>query len=106
MLLNNFCYSLQNSLTGVDGGVALLAVQQVEPINPVHTPLPMAPNFKLYCFYGISVPTERGYHYLKTQHNGVTQWSINNMINDPESGLVRSVRAAGVAVLQLSHGCG
>lgn len=61
---------------------------QVRPVDPVTTPLPKAPGFKLYCFYGIGVPTERGYHYLKTRRNGATEWSINNMVNEPDSGLV------------------
>jgi hypothetical protein len=62
---------------------------QVRPVNPVKTPLPNAPHFKLYCMYGVGTPTERGYHYLKTRRNGATEWSINSMVNDPASGLVR-----------------
>eukprot|EP00878_Enallax_costatus_P008458 GHUV01008840.1.p1 GENE.GHUV01008840.1~~GHUV01008840.1.p1 ORF type:complete len:707 (+),score=149.19 GHUV01008840.1:1658-3778(+) len=65
---------------------------EVHPVNPVTTPLPKAPNFKLYCFYGIGVPTERCYHYLKTRPNGATEWSINNMANDPKSGLMSGVQ--------------
>jgi hypothetical protein len=64
---------------------------QVRPINPVKTPLPNAPHFKLYCMYGVGTPTERGYHYLKTRRNGATEWSINSMVNDPASGLVRGI---------------
>lgn len=33
--------------------------------NPTVTPLPAAPNVKLYCFYGHGIPTERGYYYKK-----------------------------------------
>jgi hypothetical protein len=68
--------------------------QQVLPINPVKTPLPNAPHFKLYCMYGVGTPTERGYHYLKTRRNGATEWSINGMVNDPASGLVRALTNA------------
>ncbi|KAF4595799.1 Lecithin:cholesterol/phospholipid:diacylglycerol acyltransferase [Ophiocordyceps camponoti-floridani] len=32
-------------------------------INPLETRLPHAPSLKIYCFYGIGKPTERGYHY-------------------------------------------
>jgi phospholipid:diacylglycerol acyltransferase len=32
-------------------------------INPLETRLPMAPNLKIYCFYGIGKPTERAYIY-------------------------------------------
>ncbi|KAI9052391.1 hypothetical protein LZ554_003739 [Drepanopeziza brunnea f. sp. 'monogermtubi'] len=32
-------------------------------INPLETRLPLAPNLKIYCFYGIGKPTERSYFY-------------------------------------------
>jgi phospholipid:diacylglycerol acyltransferase len=32
-------------------------------VNPLETRLPLAPNFKIYCFYGIGKDTERGYYY-------------------------------------------
>jgi phospholipid:diacylglycerol acyltransferase len=32
-------------------------------INPLETRLPLAPNLKIYCFYGIGKPTERAYFY-------------------------------------------
>ncbi|ORE11300.1 LACT-domain-containing protein [Rhizopus microsporus var. microsporus] len=31
--------------------------------NPLESRLPNAPNMKIYCFYGIDVPTERSYYY-------------------------------------------
>lgn len=31
--------------------------------DPIATTLPMAPSMKLYCLYGVGVPTERSYHY-------------------------------------------
>jgi type II secretory pathway pseudopilin PulG len=33
----------------------------VLPVNAVKVPLPNAPGFKLYCFYGVGTDTERGY---------------------------------------------
>ncbi|WIA16398.1 hypothetical protein OEZ85_013090 [Tetradesmus obliquus] len=65
---------------------------EVLPINPVKTPLPHAPHFKLYCMYGVGTPTERGYHYLKSRRGGATEWSINGMVNDPASGLESGVQ--------------
>ncbi|KAK4574166.1 phospholipid:diacylglycerol acyltransferase [Recurvomyces mirabilis] len=32
-------------------------------INPLETRLPLAPDMKIYCFYGIGKPTERAYYY-------------------------------------------
>jgi phospholipid:diacylglycerol acyltransferase len=31
--------------------------------DPIAMPLPRAPSMKLYCLYGVGVPTERSYHY-------------------------------------------
>jgi hypothetical protein len=56
--------------------------------DPTRVPLPNAPNFKIYCIYGVGTPTERGYHYLKTDKGNTSEWSINNVLNDPASGLV------------------
>ncbi|BDD56820.1 hypothetical protein MAP00_002239 [Monascus purpureus] len=32
-------------------------------LNPLETRLPLAPDLKIYCFYGVGKPTERGYFY-------------------------------------------
>lgn len=37
-------------------------------LNPLEARLPLAPDLKIYCFYGIGKPTERGYFY-KESHN-------------------------------------
>ncbi|KAI9738183.1 MAG: hypothetical protein M1834_008681 [Cirrosporium novae-zelandiae] len=36
-------------------------------INPLESRLPLAPDFKIYCFYGIGKPTERSYFYREEQ---------------------------------------
>ena len=36
-------------------------------VNPLETRLPLAPNLKIYCFYGIGKPTERSYFYREDQ---------------------------------------
>jgi phospholipid:diacylglycerol acyltransferase len=37
-------------------------------LNPLEARLPLAPDLKIYCFYGIGKPTERAYFY-KESHN-------------------------------------
>ncbi|KAG9233065.1 Lecithin:cholesterol acyltransferase-domain-containing protein [Amylocarpus encephaloides] len=37
-------------------------------INPLETRLPLAPNLKIYCFYGIGKPAERSYFYRKSDN--------------------------------------
>ncbi|KAJ2896294.1 phospholipid:diacylglycerol acyltransferase [Zalerion maritima] len=44
--------------------------------NPLETRLPLAPNLKIYCFYGVGKPTERGYYYRAPDQPGLTNLSI------------------------------
>lgn len=37
-------------------------------LNPLEARLPLAPDMKIYCFYGIGKPTERGYFYKESQN--------------------------------------
>ena len=37
-------------------------------LNPLEARLPLAPNMKIYCFYGIGKPTERAYFYKEAHH--------------------------------------
>lgn len=36
-------------------------------INPLETRLPLAPDMKIYCFYGVGKPTERAYFYREDE---------------------------------------
>ena len=36
-------------------------------MNPLETRLPLAPNLKIYCFYGVGKSTERSYFYREDQ---------------------------------------
>lgn len=60
-------------------------------INPLETRLPLAPNLRIYCFYGVGKPTERGYYYRSaepglptrldmTMDTGVTQGNVDHGI--------------------------
>ncbi|KAK3322096.1 Lecithin:cholesterol acyltransferase-domain-containing protein [Apodospora peruviana] len=40
-------------------------------VNPLETRLPLAPNLKIYCFYGVGKPTERAYYY-KSPDRGIS----------------------------------
>ena len=40
-------------------------------LNPLEARLPLAPDLKIYCFYGIGKQTERGYFY-KESHNPIS----------------------------------
>ncbi|KAL2135690.1 hypothetical protein VTI74DRAFT_7371 [Chaetomium olivicolor] len=45
-------------------------------INPLETRLPLAPSLKIYCFYGVGKPTERGYYYRSPEPGSLTQLNL------------------------------
>ncbi|KAI0475179.1 LACT-domain-containing protein [Xylariaceae sp. FL0804] len=45
-------------------------------INPLETRLPLAPNLKVYCFYGVGKPTERGYFYRPPEFPSLTKFNL------------------------------
>ena len=58
-ILENYSHGVAHTSEEVDNN-------EKEPrkwINPLETRLPLAPNLKIYCFYGIGKPTERSYFY-------------------------------------------
>jgi len=64
----------------------------VEVVDPTRVPLPKAPGFKVYCFYGVGSPTERGYHYMKTRQDNKTVWQLNTVAADASSSLESGVQ--------------
>jgi phospholipid:diacylglycerol acyltransferase len=48
-------------------------------VNPLETRLPLAPSLKIYCFYGVGKPTERGYYYRPPEPGSLT--SLNMTID-------------------------
>ena len=44
-------------------------------INPLETRLPLAPDLKIYCFYGVGKDTERAYHY-KADNDPLTMTNV------------------------------
>ena len=52
-------------------------------LNPLEARLPLAPNMKIYCFYGIGKPTERAYFYKELDNPHLQQPSpfTNTSIN-------------------------
>lgn len=49
----------------------------VKWINPLETRLPLAPNLKIYCFYGVGKPTERAYYYRTPRGPSTTNITID-----------------------------
>lgn len=45
--------------------------------NPLEVPLPVAPNLKIYCIYGVGNPTERAYVYREVNGNSSLNMTID-----------------------------
>ncbi|KAL2263313.1 hypothetical protein VTK26DRAFT_7296 [Humicola hyalothermophila] len=60
-------------------------------INPLETRLPLAPSLKIYCFYGVGKPTERGYYYRPPE-----ALSLTNLNMTIDTGLSQGMVDHGV----------
>ncbi|KAF5677230.1 phospholipid:diacylglycerol acyltransferase [Fusarium heterosporum] len=64
---------------GVAHTIAEVEANEMDPkkwINPLETRLPLAPSLKIYCFYGVGKPTERGYYYRSPDQPLTTNLNI------------------------------
>ena len=52
----------------------------VKWINPLETRLPLAPNMKIFCFYGVGKPTERAYFYRNDDYTNKTTVMIGKLL--------------------------
>lgn len=53
--------------------------------NPLEVALPNAPNMKMYCFYGVGKPTERGYYYKEEDNKTSAMLNVSIAIEDPNA---------------------
>jgi phospholipid:diacylglycerol acyltransferase len=58
-------------------------------LNPLEARLPLAPNLKIYCFYGIGKPTERAYYYKENDNplHGKVNITIDTSVSSPTGRL-------------------
>lgn len=84
------------------------------------TPLPHAPNMKIYCLYGVGVETERAFFYKRnptdiTSDDGSTgkeanpPFILDTSVEDPENGIVHGIKYSdgdgSVPLLSLGYMC-
>lgn len=63
-------------------------------VNPLETRLPLAPNMKIFCFYGIGKPTERAYFYRKdTEASNVSTVAIGKSYSSIQSSMCKYINA-------------
>lgn len=53
--------------------------------NPLEAALPNAPDMKMYCFYGVGKPTERGYYYEELDNKTEIGLNVSIVANDPNA---------------------
>lgn len=64
---------------GIAHSAAEVEANEKDPrkwINPLETRLPLAPNLKIFCFYGVGKPTERNYFYRSPEMPMLTNINI------------------------------
>jgi hypothetical protein len=66
--------------------------------NPMASKLPNAPNMKIHCFYGTTVPTEVGYHYKQDEKLHLN-FEVNNPEKNTKFGIVESLEGDGTVTL-------
>lgn len=55
-VLSNYSHGVAHTRAEIEANERIPA----KWVNPLEARLPMAPNMKIYCFYGVGKPTERG----------------------------------------------
>lgn len=53
--------------------------------NPLEATLPNAPDMKIYCFYGVGSPTERGYLYQEEENKTRNSLNVSIVSGDPNA---------------------
>ena len=47
--------------------------------NPLESQLPIAPSMKIYCMYGVGLPTERSYYYTRAKDDVQSSQAVRDM---------------------------
>ncbi|GAP89844.1 putative phospholipid:diacylglycerol acyltransferase [Rosellinia necatrix] len=78
-------------------------------INPLETRLPLAPNLKVFCFYGVGKPTERGYYYRPPDLPNLTKLNITIdtglIVDEIDHGVIMGEGDGTVNLLSTGYMC-
>lgn len=76
-------------------------------INPLETRLPLAPNLKVYCFYGVGKPTERSYFYRTDDSFSALNATIDTGLNrgNVDHGIILGEGDGTVPLLSMGYMC-
>lgn len=78
--------------------------------NPLETRLPLAPNLKIYCFYGIGKPAERSYFYRPSENpfsslNITIDTTYTDLPKKVDHGVIQGEGDGTVNLLSLGYMC-
>ncbi|KAI0012387.1 LACT-domain-containing protein [Xylariaceae sp. FL0662B] len=78
-------------------------------VNPLETRLPLAPNLKIYCFYGVGKPTERAYYYRTPDFPKLTNINITIdtglTVDEIDHGVIMGEGDGTVSLLSSGYMC-
>jgi len=78
-------------LTRIGGGYQVETQKRVWH-DASRTPLPKAPNMKVYCLYGVGIETERAYYYKRNQEEGTEDEDIPFVIDTNYEDVENNIR--------------
>ncbi|KAK8131047.1 Lecithin:cholesterol/phospholipid:diacylglycerol acyltransferase [Apiospora sp. TS-2023a] len=97
---------------GIADTVAEVEANMDDPvkwINPLETRLPLAPNLKIYCFYGVGIPTERAYYYRTSDPSMFTNLSMTidtaMTVDEIDHGVIMGEGDGTVNLLSSAYMC-
>ncbi|KAI2627516.1 LACT-domain-containing protein [Hypoxylon sp. NC1633] len=78
-------------------------------VNPLETRLPLAPNLKVYCFYGVGKPTERAYYYRTPEFPRLTNLNVTIdtglIVDEIDHGVIMGEGDGTVNLLSTGYMC-
>ncbi|KAJ2969324.1 hypothetical protein NUW58_g10017 [Xylaria curta] len=78
-------------------------------VNPLETRLPLSPNLKVFCFYGVGKPTERGYYYRTPDSPHLTKLNITIdtglIVDEIDHGVIMGEGDGTVNLLSTGYMC-
>ncbi|KAI1105445.1 LACT-domain-containing protein [Jackrogersella minutella] len=102
----------QSYSNGVAKTSAEVNANELDPrkwINPLESRLPLAPNLKIYCFYGVGKPTERAYYYRTPEFPGFTNLNVTIdtglTVDDIDHGVIMGEGDGTVNLLSTGYMC-
>ncbi|KAI0150604.1 Lecithin:cholesterol/phospholipid:diacylglycerol acyltransferase [Xylariaceae sp. FL1272] len=104
-VLRSYSHGIAHTKKEVDANELL----QNKWINPLETRLPLAPNLKVFCFYGVGKPTERSYYYRPPDFPTLTSLNITIdtalTVDEVDHGVVMGEGDGTVSLLSSGYMC-